>query len=707
LHQALLASHLRQTLTQEEWGPVPVYDVAFSPDGAYLVTGVGNDTAVIWDLAAGQPVRTLSHPKKGAASVLENGVQSVAFSHEGTRLATAGADGEVKIWDADSGRDLTSLGRLSLLGFVYKVDLSPDGVRLATVSADGTPRVWDINSGQELFSLIGHNGTVRDVAFSPEGALLATGDDATAQIWDAASGEKLRTLSGHMGPVWGVAFSPDGTALATASADGTARVWDVSTGQQVMSLTGHTGQVRDVAFSPECVSPPDGGPERCGARLATAGADGTAKVWDLATGKQFLSLAGHTDVVLALAFSPEGTRLATASADGTVKLWDITPDHELLSFPSGTVYDMALSPEGARLATSSARGTATVWDLATGQELLTVSDQGHDRPLNTEGVGRDASRLVSGVAFSRAGKRLATAGSSQTAKVWDLATGQELLRLSPAGSVNAVAFSPDGKRLATTAEDSAVRIWDATSGEKVDELVGLHSGAVKHVVFSPECVSPPLPSTPERQRSGDAEAERCGALLASAGADGTAVIWDAATGWHLFRLSGHTSELTYAAFSPDGEQLATASRDTTVKIWDVHSGEELLTLSGHNATVNSVAFSPDGTRLASASADGTARVWDPGTGAELLSISTHPIGVGRVAFSHECVSPPEGGPESLAPHASAGGCGTRLITANSDNTVRIYLLQIDELTALARSRLTRGLTDEECQQYLHVERCPE
>jgi WD40 repeat protein len=220
-------------------------------------------------------------------------------------------------------------------------------------------------------------------------------------------------------------------------------------------------------------------------------------------------------------------------------------------------------------------------------------------------------------------------------------------------------------------------------------------------------VSPPLPSTPERQRSGDAEAERCGALLASAGADGTAVIWDAATGWYLFRLSGHTSELTYAAFSPDGEQLATASRDTTVKIWDVHSGEELLTLSGHNATVNSVAFSPDGTRLASASADGTARVWDPGTGAELLSISTHPIGVGRVAFSHECVSPPEGGPESLAPHASAGGCGTRLITANSDNTVRIYLLQIDELTALARSRLTRGLTDEECQQYLHVERCPE
>ena len=186
--------------------------------------------------------------------------------------------------------------------------------------------------------------------------------------------------------------------------------------------------------------------------------------------------------------------------------------------------------------------------------------------------------------------------------------------------------------------------------------------------------------------------------MASAGSDGTAVIWDAATGWHLFSLSGHTSELTYAAFSPDGEQLATASRDTTVKIWNVHSGEELRTLSGHNATVNSVAYSLDGARLASASTDGTARVWDAGTGAELLNISTHPIGVGRVAFSQECVSPPDGGPER---------CGTRLITANSDNTVRVYLLSIEELMALARSRVTRGLTDEECQQYLHVETCPE
>jgi WD40 repeat protein/serine/threonine protein kinase/DNA-binding SARP family transcriptional activator len=741
LHQALLASHLRATLTRKEWGAALVYDVAFSADGERLAIGVGNDTAVIWDLEGGQPLRTLDHPKKGAASVRDNGVRSVVFDPQSARLATAGADGEVKIWDADSGQELTSLGRLSLLGFVSKVRFSPEGTRLATVSADGTPRVWDVDSGQELFPLAGHTGTVWDVAFSPEcvspplsstrerqrtgdggpeslaphasaggcGGLLATGDDGTAQIWDATTGEKLLTLPGHSGPVWAVAFSPDGAHLATASADGTAKVWDISTGQQRLSLTGHADQVMDVAFSPE------------GTRLATASADGTARVWDLATGKQLLSLAGHTDLVSAVAFSPEGTRLATASADGTAKVWDITPDQELLSFPSGTVYDMALSQDGTRLATTSARGTATVWDLATGQDLLTVSDEGHLQPLDTVEFGSGGERLAPGVAFSpecvspsdggpeRCGTRLATAGSRQTAKVWDLATGELLLTLRSAGFVNAIAFSPDGNLLATSAEDSAIRIWDATSGEKLFDLTGLHSGPVKHVLFSPD-----------------------GALLATAGSDGTAVIWDAATGWHLFRLSGHTSDVTYAAFSPDGERLATASRDTTVKIWDVHSGEELVTLSGHNAAVNSVAFSPEcvspplpstperqrsgdggpercGTRLASASADGTARIWDPETGAELLSISTHPIGVGRVAFSRECVSPPlpstperqqsgDGGPER---------CGTRLITANWDKTVRVYVLSIDELITLARSRVTRGLTDEECLQYLHVEGCPE
>jgi WD40 repeat protein len=147
----------------------------------------------------------------------------------------------------------------------------------------------------------------------------------------------------------------------------------------------------------------------------------------------------------------------------------------------------------------------------------------------------------------------------------------------------------------------------------------------------------------------------------------------------------HTTDLSYTAFSPDGTRLATAAFDRVARIWDSRTGEELLTLSGHSNAVNSVVYSRDGTRIATASADGTARIWDAATGEELLAISTHPIGVGRAVFDKD---------------------GTRLITANWDNTVRVYVLSIEELMALARSRVTRSLTREECQRYLHTDECP-
>ena len=120
----------------------------------------------------------------------------------------------------------------------------------------------------------------------------------------------VRTLTGHTGPVNEMAFSPNGRLLATASADGTARLWDPATGKHRHTLTGHTGPVYGVAFSPN------------GRLLATASADGTARLWDPATGKHRHTLTGHTGPVYGVAFSPNGRLLATASGDETARLWD-------------------------------------------------------------------------------------------------------------------------------------------------------------------------------------------------------------------------------------------------------------------------------------------------------------------------------------------------------------------------------------------------
>ena len=317
-----------------------------------------------------------------------------------------------------------------------------------------------------------------------------------------------------------------------------------------------------------------------------------------------LTLRGHSDVVFAVAFSPDGKRLATASADQTVKVWDSESGKELLTL-RGTATAVAFSPDGKLLATASGK-TAKVWKAEDGKELLTL--RGH-------------SDVVCGVAFSPDGKRLATASFDRTAKVWDTESGKALLTLRGHSSgvdrvflipVNGVAFSPDGKRLATASDDETAKVWDAESGKELLTLRG-HSSGVDAVAFSPD-----------------------GKLLATASGDETAKVWDAESGKELLTLRGHSSFLKGVVFSPDGKRLATASGDETAKVWDAKSGKELLTLRGHSApghsgSVLGVAFSPDGNRLATASWDHTAKVWE--SGKELLTLRGRLDVVYRVAFS--------------------------------------------------------------------------
>ena len=283
------------------------------------------------------------------------------------------------------------------------------------------------------------------------------------------------------------------------------------------------------------------------------------------------------------------------------------------------VSSVAFSPDGKRIVTGSNDRTARLWDAATGQEILAL--KGHTLWITSVAFSPDGKRIVTGAGdYSQPGKM------QGEAKVWDAATGQELLSLrGHADCVWAVRFSPDGQHIVTASDDQTARVWDAATGQEIFTFRG-HAGGVRSVAFSPD-----------------------GQRIITGSVDETAKVWDAATGQELLVLK-NISVVWSVAFSPNGQRIATGNADNTAKVWDAVTGEELLVLK-HASVVSSVAFSPDGKRILTGSWDRTAKVWDIATGEEIFVLKGHASNLRSVAFSPD---------------------GKRIATGSADNTAKVW-----------------------------------
>jgi WD40 repeat protein/serine/threonine protein kinase len=349
-------------------------------------------------------------------------------------------------------------------------------------------------------------------------------------------------------------------------------------------------EVNGVVFSPD------------GERVASAGGDGTVKIWNSGTGAGVQTFPAHAAAVVSVAFHPEGRHLASRGADLKVKVWDLTATGQAVWTERcdavrkfGTAYTIAFSPDG-RLLAAGTDEEVRVWDWKN-RRLL------HRLP------GHHFHSIP--VAFSRDG-RLATGAFREGQKVWDPNTGQLLRTMDTHREpVGALAFSPDGKWLALAGLDRTVQVSDAKTGE-LRHTFDLHTGNVECVAFSPS-----------------------GRRLASAGEDKTVRIWDATSGREVLGLHGHTERCACVAFSPDGLRLASASSDGTIRFWDAtplrgNEGQESLTFTEHTHEIRSVAFSPDGQRIASAGSDGLVKVWEAQTGRVTADFSAGELGGIRV-----------------------------------------------------------------------------
>jgi WD40 repeat protein len=539
-----------------------VFAAAFSPDGSQIVTGTRRKEkggVYIWDIKTPtRPRMTLDH---------KGDVKAVAFSPNGNWIVSA--DNEtIKLWNAKNGDMKWTKKNAAAVAVAF----SPNSSRIAT-AGNRRLRLRDVDTGQEVLNLVGHTSYINAVVFSPDGNKIVSGGKDGLKLWNAATGEEESTGLSESGAINSVAYSRNGRRIVSGGDDRVVMLWDADTGDRKMTLTGHYYSVQSVAFSLD------------GRRIISgAGKNyhGELMLWDL---NEKLQITEQSTNVNAVDFRPDGSQIATGGWDNTVKLWDArtgspTRTINLQGKGGDLILDLAFSPDGRRVVTANRdyetrKRTVMLWDLETGLEALTLKNPPPNMCTSVD-FSPDGKWIVAGCWDGREGV--------ETFQLWDASTGA--VRLTKKGFSGPVVFSPDGTKFTAVDRQQELKLFDTSTGEAKLTIDGRSSKGFVDVVFTTDGIQIVSANrdgtlklwdveTGELKRTFEGHTQTVstvalspdGSRLVSSSEDQTVKLWDAKTGDEILTLKGQSGDSSTVAFSPDGSQIISGGADG-IRLWE-------------------------------------------------------------------------------------------------------------------------------------------